>query len=100
LSGAELFFRTHQSLSYSRTSQHFMEPEDSLPCSISNIHFNIILPPQTGSVAHTASYPTVPGTLSQGVKRPGRETDHSPPTSAEVKKTWIYTPTPPCVFMA
>jgi hypothetical protein len=26
-----------------------------------------------------------------GVKRPGREADHSPPTGAEVKKMWIYT---------
>jgi hypothetical protein len=26
------------------------------------------------------------GALSPGVKRPGREVDHSPPTSAEVKK--------------
>jgi hypothetical protein len=42
----------------------------------------------------------VPGTLSPGVKRPGREAYHSPPTSAEVKKTWIYTSTPPYVFMA
>jgi hypothetical protein len=42
----------------------------------------------------------VPGALSLGVKRPGREADHSPPTSAEVKKTWIYTSTPPYVFMA
>jgi hypothetical protein len=25
-----------------------------------------------------------------GVKRPGREVDHSPPTSAEAKNTWIY----------
>jgi hypothetical protein len=29
-----------------------------------------------------------------------READHSTPTSAEVKKTWIYTSTPPYVFMA
>jgi hypothetical protein len=29
-----------------------------------------------------------------GVKRPGREVDHSPPTSAKVKKMWIYTATP------
>jgi hypothetical protein len=29
------------------------------------------------------------GALSPGVKRPGREDDHSPPTDAEVKKTWI-----------
>jgi hypothetical protein len=26
-----------------------------------------------------------------GVKRPGREADHSPPTSVEVKKIWNYT---------
>jgi amino acid transporter len=27
----------------------------------------------------------------QGVKRPGPEAGHSPPTSGEVKNTWIYT---------
>jgi hypothetical protein len=42
----------------------------------------------------------VPEALSPGVKRPGREADHSPPTSAEVKKTWIYTSTPPYAFIA
>jgi hypothetical protein len=41
----------------------------------------------------------VPGALYREVKRQGRETDHSPPTNAEVKKTWINTPTPPYVFM-
>jgi hypothetical protein len=35
-----------------------------------------------------------------GVKLPGREADHSPPTSAEVKKMWIYTSIPPYAFMA
>jgi hypothetical protein len=35
-----------------------------------------------------------------GVKRPGREADDSPPASAEVKKMWIYTSTPPYAFMA
>jgi hypothetical protein len=42
----------------------------------------------------------VPGTLSLGVKRPGREVDHSLPTSAEVKKMWVYTSTPLYAFMA
>jgi hypothetical protein len=32
----------------------------------------------------------VPGAVSSRVKRPEREVDHSPPTSAEVKKMWIY----------
>jgi hypothetical protein len=33
LRGAESFLRSHQLLSYSRISQHSMEPENSLPCS-------------------------------------------------------------------
>jgi hypothetical protein len=37
----------------------------------------------------------VPGALSLGIKRPGREADHSPPSSAEVKNAWSYTSTPP-----
>jgi hypothetical protein len=39
-----------------------------------------------------------PGALSPGVKRPGLEADHSPPASAEVKKSWISTSTPPYNF--
>jgi hypothetical protein len=36
----------------------------------------------------------VPGVLSPGVKRPGHEADHSPPTSAEARNTGICTSTP------
>jgi hypothetical protein len=32
----------------------------------------------------------VPGAVFPGLKRPGREADHSPPASAKVKKMWIY----------
>jgi hypothetical protein len=42
----------------------------------------------------------VPGALSAGVKLSEREAENSPPTSAEVKNTWVYTSTPPYVFMA
>jgi hypothetical protein len=42
----------------------------------------------------------VPGALSSGVKRQGREAEHSSSTTAEVKKMWIYTSTPPHAFMA
>jgi hypothetical protein len=35
-----------------------------------------------------------------GVKRPELEDDNSPPANAEIKKMWIYTSTPPYVFMA
>jgi hypothetical protein len=33
------------------------------------------------------------------VKRLGRESNHSPPSSADVKNTWIYTSTPLYVFL-
>jgi len=39
-----------------------------------------------GSGAHSASYPMGTGDSFSGVKRPGREADHSPPSSAKVKK--------------
>jgi hypothetical protein len=42
----------------------------------------------------------VPGALSPGVKRPGREADHKRSCSAEIKNAWIYTSTVPYVFMA
>jgi hypothetical protein len=46
---------------------------------------------QTGSGAHPAPYPMGIGGSFPEVKRPGREADHSPSTSAEVKNncTWI-----------
>jgi hypothetical protein len=37
----------------------------------------------------------VPANLSLGVKRPGREAHHSPPSSAEVENAWSSTSTPP-----
>jgi hypothetical protein len=36
----------------------------------------------------------VSGALPLGVKRPGREANHSPPSSAELKNAWSYTSTP------
>jgi hypothetical protein len=58
------------------------------------------------TMSRTALGPTQPpiqqasGALSLGVKRPGRETDHSPPSSTEVRNAWRYTSTPQYVFMA
>jgi hypothetical protein len=51
------------------------------------------------TVSRTALGPTQPipwvlGALSLGVRRLGREADHSPPPSAEVKNAWNYTSTP------
>jgi len=41
---------------------------------------------QTGSGVHPASYPVGTGVLSLGLKRPSREANHSPSSSAEVKE--------------
>jgi hypothetical protein len=41
---------------------------------------------QNGSGAHPASYPMGIRGSFPGVKRPGREADHSPTSSAEVKE--------------
>jgi hypothetical protein len=56
--------------------------------------FSLVQIVQTGSEVYPTSYPMGTGALSSGVKRPGREVDRSPPTSAEVKRMWIYTSTP------
>jgi hypothetical protein len=54
---------------------------------------------QTCSEAHRPPIQWLPGALSSGVERPGREADNSPATSAEFQKMWIYTATPPYAFM-
>jgi hypothetical protein len=48
-------------------------------------NFSFILCVETGSGATHPHVQWVPGVLSPGVKaRPGRDADHSPPSSAEV----------------
>jgi hypothetical protein len=62
-----------------------------------NFHFSMSSRQSLGPTQSPIQW--VPGALSSGAKRPGREADHSPPTSAEFKKTWVYTSTPLYVFM-
>jgi hypothetical protein len=57
-------------------------------------HFNDKMNLKEELKFHPTSYPVDTEGSYPGVKRPGREADHSPPTSAEVKKMWIYTCTP------
>jgi hypothetical protein len=42
----------------------------------------------------------VPGNILRGIKRSGREADHSSLPSTEVKNVWSYTSTPTHLFMA
>jgi hypothetical protein len=62
----------------------------SSPGRVKNLLFPQVV--QTGSGE--------PGALSPGVKPPWLEDDHSPPTSVDVKKMWIYISTPPYAFVA
>jgi hypothetical protein len=55
---------------------------------------------QIGCKAHRPSYLMGTGGGVSGVKRPGREADHSSASSGEIKNEWSYTATPPYVFMA
>jgi hypothetical protein len=60
----------------------------------------VLAPTRTRNVSPLLSGQTVLGSHQPPVqwiprvKRPGREADHSHPTSAEVKNTWIFTSTP------
>jgi hypothetical protein len=51
--------------------------------------FSLLHSAQTGSGAQW-----LPGAISQGVNRQGHEADHSPPSSAEVKKGGAIPPLP------
>jgi hypothetical protein len=55
---------------------------------------------QNGSGAHPAPYQMCTRGSLPGGKRPGRESAHSPPSSAEVKSAWCYTSTPQYAFMS
>jgi hypothetical protein len=61
---------------------------------------NSLLHVETGSGVHPTSYPMGTGGSFDGVKRPGREVDHSPLASAGVKKMWVCTTTHPYAIMA
>jgi hypothetical protein len=70
----------------------------SSPCEVKNIHISMLSRLSLGSTQPPIQW--VPGALSLGVKRQGREADLSPPSSAKVKKTWVYTFTLPYASMA
>jgi hypothetical protein len=70
--------------------------------NFTNLYYNVFSlhhRVQNGSGVHPASIQWVLGAISPGVKRPGREADHSHPSSSEVRNAWSYTSTPQYVFM-
>jgi hypothetical protein len=63
-------------------------------CIFDILHAKYFAHVQTGPGAHPASCTMGTGSFP-GVKQPGRGADHPPPSSAEVKKEYSYTSTPP-----
>jgi hypothetical protein len=57
--------------------------------------FSLHHPVYTSSGAETASCPMGTRAHTLGVKQTKHETNHSPPSKAEVKNEWSYTSTPP-----
>jgi hypothetical protein len=69
----------------------------SSPCRGKNFHFSTLSRSALGPTQPPIQW--VPGAFSPGLKRLGREADHSPPASADVKITWMYISTPTYVFI-
>jgi hypothetical protein len=78
-----------EKISSSRNQRRYI-PKDG---SLQDFYFLHVF--QTGSGTHLAPYP-----MGTGTKQPEHEADHSHSFGAKVKNTWIYTFTPPWVFMA
>jgi hypothetical protein len=68
------------------------------PSGVKNFLFSTLFRRALGPTQSPIQW--VPAAISPGVKRPGREVDHLPSTSAEVRNMWAYTSTPPYAFMA
>jgi hypothetical protein len=70
-----------------------MKGQISSSSRVKNFHFFKSPRPALESTQPPIQWVT--SALSQGTIQPGHEFDNSLPASAEVKKTWIYIPTPP-----
>jgi len=75
-----------------------VEDIDSIPDRGRN--FSLRHRVQSGFGVHPASYLMSTKGSSLGVEQPGRQADHSLPSSAEVKNACSYTSSPQYVFMA
>jgi hypothetical protein len=59
------------------------------------MNISVLQTVQTGYETHFPSFSVCTGFISPGLKRPGREVNRLPLTSAEMKNEWSYTTIPP-----
>jgi hypothetical protein len=88
----------HIKLHHHVTKGWTVESRSSSPGRVKNFLFSSSSSPALGTTQPPIQW--VHGSSFPWVKRPGREADHSPPISAEVKNTWICISTTPYVFIA
>jgi hypothetical protein len=74
-----------------------LKDPSSSPCRVKIFLLSTSSRPILGPTKPTIQW--IAGVLFPGVKRSGRETDHSSPTNADVKITWLFISTSPYVFM-
>jgi hypothetical protein len=72
-------------------------PENRRSIPGNNRDFSLFDSVQTDSGTHPASYPIVIGVILTGIKQPEPEADNSLPFSAEVRKAYRHSCTPPYV---
>jgi hypothetical protein len=87
--------RSHVS---ARLSAIIVHSVDVFPLSLIGARYYRKYRPMLGPTQPPVQW--VPAAISPGVKRQGRESDHSSPTSTGIKKTWIITTTAPYFFIA
>jgi hypothetical protein len=69
-----------------------LENRGSIPCMVKILLFSVNSRPAVGPTQSIIQ--KVPGALSPGLKRAGRETEHSPLSSVEIKKGGAMPPLP------
>jgi hypothetical protein len=73
---------------------HERRGRSSSPGTVKNFHFSISSRPDLEPTQSPIQCVPGGGVFLRGVKRYGREADHSPPTSVEVKRACIYISAP------
>jgi hypothetical protein len=96
--GREILWRSRDSAVGIATGYGRPRGRSSSPGRVKKFLFSLASRQTLGSTQPHIQW--VLAALSPEIKQPVREADHSPPTSTEVKKMWIYTSTPPYAFMA